>query len=88
MDHERDLDLAVLRVAWRLDALDEWRKQVEHRLGTLEDSVDVLTETDKIARAVAARVNDDRRLVLTGMQKLGATLMSLVILADAIRGLI
>lgn len=59
----------LLRNSWRLDALDKWRAQIEHRVGDLETQVSELVKSDEIADAVALRVNQDKRLHLTSKQQ-------------------
>ena len=46
---ERRLD----RLGWRIDSLDRWRRDVDHRLRAAEDEIDAVTKAQEIAEAVA-----------------------------------
>lgn len=87
-----DLELAVLRLAWRVDALDKWRERVESRLDACETAQEGLVESQKIAQGVAAEL--ERRgvgpstLSLTWWQKLGGAVAGALLVADALRGLV
>ncbi len=81
---ERDLELALLRLAWRIDALDEWRKDVDLDRARLKD----LVKADEIAEAVAKKVNHERTLQLTLVQKAVAFLVGAVAVAGGIKGLL
>ena len=92
---ERDSELALLRLAWRVDALDKWREGIDHQLGVLREELDGMTEAQKIAEAVTAKLTSaaDPVQVKTGLnltwyQKAGAFLAGALILADAVRGLV
>lgn len=94
-DPERDLELAILRLAWRLDALDKWREQVVKQVAACEESIEGLAEADRIAAAVAEAIRHDPPPVstaitagLTWWQRLGAFCAGALILAAAIRGLV
>ncbi len=81
---ERDLELALLRLAWRIDALDEWRKDVDLDRARLKD----LVKADEIAEAVAKKVNHERTLQLTLVQKAVAFLVGALAVAGSIKGLL
>lgn len=85
----------VLRNTWRLDALDEWRKEVERRLAVIESEVHTIEETRKLNEALARNakstadnitaIRDKQgQLRLTRMQTLGGTIVG----AAAIAGFI
>lgn len=92
---DRDAELALLRLAWRVDALDKWRDSIDNQLAVLREEIDGVTEAQKIAEGVAARltstsapVNVKTGLSLTWYQRLGALIAGALILADAVRGLV
>lgn len=87
-DESADLELAVLRLAWRLDALDEWRREVSEQVAGNRRELERLVKADEIADAVADKVNETRTLHLTFVQKAAAFIVGLVAVADGIRGLI
>lgn len=95
-DHEpgRDLELAVLRLAWRLDAIDRWREETVKQLAACEESIENLAESDRIAEAVAEAIRQEpptpQRIAagLTTWQRLGAFAAGALVLADAVRGLV
>lgn len=91
---ERRLD----RLGWRVDSLDRWRRDVDHRLGASEDAIDGLKTADEIARAVADELSKPlepgqrRPQVDVGgsigwPQKLGALIVGGLVVADSLRGL-
>lgn len=60
--HEREL----LRLGWRLDALDEWRRHVvDPELGSLRREVNDMAKADEIAAQVAAQITKRRRRMFT-----------------------
>lgn len=97
-DHEpgRDLELAVLRLAWRLDALDRWREETVKQLAACEESIENLAEADRIAEAVAEAIRQEPPTItpqriaagLTTWQRWGAFAAGALLLADAVKGLI
>lgn len=60
-----DADLAILRLAWRLDAIDEWRKDIEARVSGNQRELDRLVKADEIADAVASKLNETHSERLT-----------------------
>ncbi len=69
MAGERDLDLAVLRLAWRLDALDQWRAEtVDPSLVRLDVKLRDIVKADEIADAVAEKMKAQGRIQLTRVQ--------------------
>lgn len=83
---ERDLDLAVLRLAWRLDAIDEWRDKIDRRLGEHEAQLDHLMRADEIADAISERLKSERTMRLSWAQRVGAFLIGTAAVAANIRG--
>ncbi len=75
-----------MRLVWRIDALDQWRKEIEQRLGLLNSKVDGLTRADEIAEAVAQKMRQEHSLNLTIVQKGAATLFALATLTLAAHG--
>ena len=86
-DPDSDLGYALMRLAWRIDALDEWRKDMEKRLGDVETLAHKIDRSDEIAREVAKRLNS-RGASYAWWQKAGALLGGALVLADAVKGLV
>ena len=76
------------RNSWRLDALDEWRKDIDGRVAVLESKVGDIVFDDKLAQELAHRLRERNRYSFTLWQKLGAGLVSLVIVAGEIKSLL
>lgn len=85
MQEDRDPSLSLARLGWRLDALDEWRKDV---VDPAVAALGELTKADEIAEAVANKVNATNTLRLTLVQKSVALLVALTALAGGIKGLV
>ena len=95
---EGDNELAILRLAWRVDALDKWRKQASDEIAQLRKELENVTNEQKIAAGVAAelqkrgalrRASDQpATLSLTWYQKLGGAVAGALLVADAVRGLL
>jgi hypothetical protein len=85
---DSDVELAILRLAWRVDALDDWRSDVDRRVAGNERELARLVKADEIAEAVAEKMKHERVLGLTFVQKAAASLVGLVVLADGIKGLV
>lgn len=92
---DRDLELALLRLSWRLDALDRWRDDVTKRLDELDAQVEGLEEADRIAAAVAEAIRHDPPPVgqaltsgLSVWQRWGAFCAGALLLAAAVKGLL
>lgn len=83
-----DIGLALMRCVWRLDALDEWRKKVEKARRDMTTQIENLARADQIAKAVSAQMKRDSVIGLTSLQKIGAFIVGVVLLADSIKGLI
>lgn len=75
------------RNAWRLDALDEWRKDLDGRVAVLESKVGDIVFDDKLAQELANRLKERNRYSFSLWQKLGAGLVSLVIVAGEVKSL-
>ena len=91
---DSDLELAVLRLAWRLESLDKWREEVDRQLGVLEDQVDGLTTQEEIAAAVSERLHAGEplptrpQILESWPARIGALVAGALVVADALRGLI
>lgn len=85
-DPDRDLELAVVRLSWRLGALDDWRKDVDRRLATMGEAIEKMDRSEEIAREVAKRLRPSAQL--TWYQKAGALLAGALVLSDAVKGLV
>ena len=69
MSASEDSSLAILRLAWRLDALDEWRRTVEKRVGAIEHELGELVRAAEIMEAVAEKMEQTHTLHLTKVQR-------------------
>lgn len=79
------LELAVARNGWRLDALDNWRRQeVEPALRQLRRDVGELVNQDAIEAAVTTAVRNERRTLLNVPQKILLGLFALIALVGNI----
>lgn len=85
MATEGDLERTLLRLGWRLDALDEWRTNTDRRLALLTENVEKLSRADEIAAEVARRVRADRLLVFSVGQKVVAGLIAAAAIATAVQ---
>jgi len=86
-------DRRLDRHEWRLDSLDRWRRDVDHRLSAAEDGIDAVTNEKKIAEAVAAKLRNERgggevATKLPWPAKVGAFVGAALVVADSIRGLL
>ena len=78
-DHD-DLRLLAFRNAWRLDALDEWRRNVvDPTLAELRVTLDGLAKKDEIEHAMHNAVKSNRTLRLSTWQRVGAVIYGLAI---------
>lgn len=78
-ERQHALEIAQERQGWRIDALDEWRRQhVDPSLSTLRKDVNGIVTAEKIAEAVteamAQKMGESRRLKLTRVQTVLASL--------------
>lgn len=73
--------------SWRLEALDEWRTVVERRLQRLEELTEQMSRSDEIARAVAERLNDNRKVTFSLWQKLGGLIVGGLLTYGSLKGL-
>jgi hypothetical protein len=69
VDPPRDLERAIDRNAWRLDALDDWRRRVDDRLFAVERQMAELVKADEIAEAVAEKMSDQQTIHLSRDQR-------------------
>lgn len=78
------------RNEWRIDALDEWRKDLDGRVAILESKVNDLRFSDAVAEALSEKLDRSRRLELTVWQKLagGCFALLLVLLPVALERLL
>lgn len=93
----RSLERIIDRIGWRLDALDEWRKEVDKRVSVLESNVETERQTRllndalrsrDIADAVSQKLRNDASFGITTVQKIGALLLGLLVAAGTIKGLL
>ena len=87
-DDRRSTERALDRIRWRLDALDKWRQDTEDHLVALTARFEAMARADEIAKAVTDRMHKDTSIGFTGLQKLGALAVGLLVAADAIKGLV
>ena len=75
-----DLSAVVIRHGWALDELDKWReRQVDPALALLRRDVDGVINAEAVAEAVAAKVRDERRQLLSWPQKIAGALLALIV---------
>lgn len=79
---------SVERNSWRLDALDEWRKETDGRVAVLESKVANIVFDDKLAQELADRLKARSQYKFTAWQKFVGGLVSLVIVAGEIKTLL
>lgn len=77
-----------MRLAWRLDALDKWRGDVDTWRVHTDERLSAIIRTDEIADAIAARVHAGRTLGLSTLQKAVLMVAALIAAADGLKGLI
>jgi hypothetical protein len=88
-DDERELRERLLRLGWKVAALEAWRKDAIRRLAELELEVDNLTTKEEIARAVREELRQHPAPpTLAPWQRFGAILAGAVFLAASIKGLV
>ncbi len=76
------VEVQVARIRWRLDALDTWRNELDARMAVMESKVNDLRFTDAVADALAKKIDArNSALALTVMQKVGAGLFALILVA-------
>lgn len=85
---DSDVELAIMRLAWRLDALDKWREEISELVAGNRRELDRLVKADEIAEQVADRLRHERTLHLTIVQKALITVVTVVGLAGSIKALI
>lgn len=78
----------LLRIGWRLDALDEWRRETESRLGGIEQQVSELVKADQIAEAIARRMEANKELHLSVAQRYWAIGFGVVASLGSIGGIV
>lgn len=83
---ERERDL--LRIVWRIDALDDWRKDVDGRLGAAERQLSELVKADQIAEAVADKMSAANTLHLSQRQRAWAFAFGLFASLGSIAGVV
>lgn len=64
-DAHADFVRRIDRNGWRLDALDEWRKDIDGRMAVMESEVATIRETRKMQEQLSLR---HRRSVSAGTQ--------------------
>ncbi len=80
MEERDDPQLVQLaRIRWRIDALDEWRKDLDGRIAVVESQVNDLRFTDLVAEKLSEQLAHRHRLDLTIMQKIGAGVFAIVL---------
>ena len=81
LDRFSTLERRSTRNEWRLDALDRWRDDIDKRVAVMESKVNDLRFSDAVAEALASKLDDRRRVTFTVMEKTGAGVFALVIVA-------
>lgn len=75
------------RLTWRMDALDEWRKQLDGRVAVLESKVGDIVFDDKLAQELAERLRQSKTYTFALWQKVLAAALSVALFAGAIKTL-
>lgn len=57
-----------MRLAWRVDALDDWREKVDVWRTETDDSLRAIVQTDRIAEAVSKRMSERHGVYLSRVQ--------------------
>lgn len=78
-DSEHTEQLQLARLVWRVDALDDWRKELDGRVAIMESKVNDLRFSDAVAEALLEKLHDKRRLELTVLQKAGAGVFAVLL---------
>lgn len=81
------VDPALTAFFARIRLLEKNQDRLEHRLTRVAKKVDDMIEADKIAEAVAKRVQKRNRLELSIAQKIGGTLLFIVTLTDLLHNI-
>lgn len=71
-----------------MDALDQWRGELDRRVAVLESKVGDIVFDDKLAQELANRLRERNRYSFSLWQKLAAGLVSLVIVAGELKSLL
>lgn len=75
-------------LTWRLDALDQWRKDLDGRVAVLESKVSNIVFDDKLAQELAKKLHERTTHSFTVWQKLLGGIVSLVIVAGELKTLL
>lgn len=76
------------RLTWRIDALDQWRKDLDARIAVLESKVSNIVFDDKLAQELAKKLDQRSTYTFALWQKLGAGIVSLVLVAGELKTLL
>ena len=76
------------RLTWRIDALDQWRQDLDGRVAVLESKVGNIVFDDKLAQELAKKLDERSTYSFALWQKVGAGLASLVIVAGELKTLL
>jgi hypothetical protein len=77
----------LLRIIWRLDALDHWRNGVDSRLAGIEKQLAELVKSDEIAEAVADKMTSQQSLLLSRNQRHWAVAFGIVASLGSVGGI-
>lgn len=78
-DESGTVSIQLARVRWRLNALDAWRKDIDARLAVMESKVNDLRFTDAVAQELAKKLDAQRHLRLSVMQKIGGGMFAVAL---------
>lgn len=78
-DESGTISIQLARVRWRLNALDAWRKDIDARLAVMESKVNDLRFTDAVAQELAKKLDAQRHLRLSVMQKIGGGMFAVAL---------
>ena len=77
-------DAEILRLSYRVDALEHHGRTIGAELRDLREQVDSMTKADEIAHAVAAELDSRRRARFTFTRKTGAIIAGAILLVPAL----
>lgn len=78
----------LVGVEWHVSDFKEWRAEMRTVIHELDESLSELSRTDQIALAVSQQVRRDVGRGWTMLQKTGAAVVALVVVAGSIKGLL
>lgn len=88
MPEQSDTDREILRHGFRLDALDEWRRDASRELATLRKDVNEMAKSDEFAARMAHELGLRRAAMFSTGEKVVGGLFALITSVCAIAGVV